>query len=157
VNASVYISDPAEADGISAKVELLPQIVAAALIHTSIDQAGWNDGRRSASKSYTRATSAIDTDNGGEGNGSQLSLNQAGSMQVIDQLIDNLIELRALVAENDEPALNKYFKNVQDMRARWIEQRRAGDWEKYVGEKPPSTKERIGGLFGLRERKKKTQ
>jgi prephenate dehydrogenase len=157
VNASVYISDPAEADGIGARVELLPQIMAASLIHTTIDQAGWNDARRSASKSYARATSAIYTDNDGEGNGSQFSLNQAGSLQVINQIIENLIELRGLVAENDELALNMYFKNALDMRARWIEQRRAGDWEKYVGEKPPSTKERIGGLFGLRERKKKNQ
>ena len=157
VNASVYISDPTEADGISARIELLPQILAATLIHTTIDQAGWNDGRRSASKSYTRATSAVDTDNDGEGNGSQLFLNQAGSIQVIDQIIDNLMELREMVVENDELALNKYFKNVQDKRAQWIEQRRAGDWEKYVGEKPPSTKERVGRLFGLRERNKKTQ
>ena len=78
-------------------------------------------------------------------------------MQVIDQITDTLNDLREMIAENDELALNKYFKNAQDIHARWIEQRRAGDWEKFVGEKPPSTKERIGGLFGLRERKKKSQ
>lgn len=157
VNASVYISDPAEADGISARTELLPQLMAATLIHTTIDQAGWKDCRRSASKSYARATSAINIDDDGEGSGSQFFLNQEGSMQVIDQFIENLMELRDLIAENDELALNKFFKDNQDKRARWIEQRRTGDWEKYIGEKPPSTKERIGGLFGLRERKKKAQ
>jgi prephenate dehydrogenase len=157
LNASVYISDPAEADGISARIELLPQIMAATLIQTTIDQAGWNDCRRSASKTYARATSALDSDNDGEGTGSQFFLNKTGSMLIIDQIIDNLMELREMVAENDELALNKYFKNAKDKRTQWIEQRRAGDWEKYVGEKPPSTKERIGGLFGLRERKKKTQ
>ncbi len=157
VNASVYISDPTEADGISARVELLPQIMAAALIHSTIDQAGWNDGRRSASKSYTRATSAIETDSNGEGKGTQFILNQVGSIQVIDQITDTLKDLRDMITENHDLELNNYMKNVQELRTRWIEQRRAGDWEKYVGEKPPSTKERIGGLFGIRERKKKTQ
>ena len=156
VNASVYISDPAEADGISARVELLPQLLAAALIHTTIDQAGWNDGRRSASKSYARVTSVIDTDGGEVGKGTQFVLNQVGSLQVIDQITDTLQDLRDMISENNELDLNKYMKNVQEQRTRWIEQRRAGDWEKYVGEKPPSTKERIGGLFGLRERKKKS-
>ncbi len=157
VNASVYISDPTEADGISARVELLPQLMAAALIRTTIDQAGWNDGRRSASKSYARATFAIDSDSDEEGKGTQFILNQVGSLQVIDQITDALKDLRDMIADKNELELNKYMKNAQDQRTRWIEQRRAGDWEKYIGDKPPSTKERIGGLFGLRERKKKPQ
>lgn len=156
VNANVYISDPAEADGISARIELLPQALAAALIHSTINQSGWNDSKRSASKSFAKATAAIDTGTDGEGNGSQFVLNQNGSLQVIDQVIESLRDLRDLIEDKNENELNKYMKNALVDRTRWIDQRRAGDWEKYIGEKPPSTKERIGSLFGLRERKKKT-
>lgn len=156
VNATAYLSDPVEADGISARIELLPQAMAAALIHTTINQPGWNDSKRCASKSFTRATAAIDTGTDGEGTGSQYILNQQGSLQVIDQLIESLRDLRGLIEEKDETELNKYMKKALVDRNHWVEQRRAGDWEKYIGEKPPSTKERIGGLFGLRERKKKT-
>jgi prephenate dehydrogenase len=155
LDAKVYISEPVEADGISARVELLPHLVSAALIHATIDQAGWNDGRRSASKAYAGVSSVIDESPADERSGAQFILNQANSLSVIDQITASLQELRDLIEDTDEIGLNMLLQKARDGHTKWVDQRKAGDWEKYVGPKPPSTKERIGGLFGIREHKKK--
>ncbi len=157
LKANIYISDPDEADGISARVELLPRLVSAALIHTTIDKAGWQDIRRSTGKSFASITSVIRHLQNDEKPGAAFILNQSNAIAAIDQVTDSLLELRTLIADSDEPGLNKLLKEARTGQSKWMEQRISGDWEKYIGEKPPSTKERLGGLFGIRDRKKKTQ
>lgn len=157
LNSKIYISDPQEADGISARVELLPRLVSAAFIIATIEQAGWKDNRRSAGKSFGSITSVIDQLAGDERSGAEFILNKQNTISAIDQLTDSLQDLRAMIWDEDETGLNKLIKNAHTGHSKWLEQRVSGDWEKYIGDKPPSTKERLGGLIGIRDRKKKNQ
>jgi prephenate dehydrogenase len=157
LKAKIYISDPVEADGISARVELLPRLVSAAFVHSTIDQAGWNDNRRSAGKSYASIASVISHIADQDNPGGEFLLNKENSLSAIDQIISSLQELRQMISDDEKDRLNKLIKKAHLDHAKWLEQRTSGDWEKYIGEKPPSTKERLGGLFGIRDRKKKNQ
>jgi prephenate dehydrogenase len=157
VKAQIYISDPVEADGISARVELLPRLVSAALVHSTIEQAGWNDNRRFAGKSFTNVSSAITQLAEDDHAGAAFTLNKENSLSAIHQAIMSLQELRDLISAGDEAGLSKLLKKVTSDRAKWMEQRTTAEWEKYIGEKPPSTKERLGGLFGIRTRTKKKE
>jgi len=156
LKANIYISDPKEADGISARVELLPRLLAAGLINTTIEKAGWQDIRRSTGKSFAGITGVIEQLKGDERPGAAFILNKQNTLDGIDQIVKSLQELRSLINDSEESVLNKLLKNARNSHSKWLEQRTTGDWEKYIGEKPPSTKERLGGLFGIRERKKKT-
>ena len=62
-----------------------------------------------------------------------------------------------MIWDEDETGLNKLIKNAHTGHSKWLEQRISGDWETYIGAKPPSTRERLGGLIGIRDRKKKNQ
>ena len=157
LHAKIYISDPTEADGIHARVELLPRLVSVALILATIEQAGWNDNRRSAGKSFASVASVINQLAGDEHSGIEFILNKENALSAIDQMTTSLHELRQLIDEGDEAELNTLLTKVQRHHSEWLDQRNSGEWEKYIGDKPPSTKERLGGLFGIRERKKKTQ
>ena len=157
LNAQIYISDPQEADGISARVELLPRLVSAAFIHATIEQAGWKDNQRSAGKSFAKISSVVDQFSGDERSGLEFILNKTNAISAIDQMTASLQEIRMMISDDDEQRLNKLIKNAHIGHSKWTEQRVSGDWEKYIGEKPPSTKERLGGLIGIRNRKKKNQ
>lgn len=157
LKANIYISDPDEADGISARVELLPRLISTAFVHSTIDQAGWKDNRRSAGKSFASIASVVSQLKDGENAGAEFMLNKENSVTAIDQMIASLMKLRQMITEDDKDGMNKLIKKSHSDQAKWLEQRISGDWEKYIGEKPPSTKERLGGLFGIRERKRKTQ
>jgi len=157
LKAKIYISDPVEADGISARVELLPRLVSTAFVHSTIDQAGWKDNRRSAGKSFASIASVIHQMADQEDPGVEFLLNKENSLSAIDQMIASLEEIRLMIAEDEKEGLNKLINKAHLDQVKWLEQRTSGDWEKYIGEKPPSTKERLGGLFGIRDRKKKNQ
>ncbi len=147
LKAFIYISDPAEADGISARIELLPRLAAAASIHATIEQAGWNDNRRSAGKSFTGLTSAINQVAGDEHLEQEFLLNKENTLSAIDQLASSLQDIRQMIAESDEAALHKLLKQARDGRSAWMEQRISGDWEKGGGEKLPTTQSRINRIF----------
>jgi prephenate dehydrogenase len=154
VGATAYFSDPFEADGISARIELMPKLVTAALIQSTIDQPGWKDARRFASKPFSKATTAIDLLSGEDSPSAEFLLNQENSLSAIDAIIENLLDLRDMIEDSNAKELDAALKHARQSHSKWLDQRNTGDWEKYIGEKPPSTKERLGGLFGIRPKKK---
>jgi prephenate dehydrogenase len=48
--------DPVELDSLMAAVHLLPQLMAAALLNTTVDQPGWWEGRKFAGRAYAQVT-----------------------------------------------------------------------------------------------------
>jgi prephenate dehydrogenase len=157
LGSSVYIVDPFEADGIMARVDLLPKLIAAAFINSTIDQPGWKDSRRFTSKAFLKATSSIELLDEKGKLGESAILNDKNAIITLDEMIMNLVELKAIIQEKDQKSLSEYLKKAKDDRSLWVEHRKAGDWEKYLGEKPPSSKQMIGGLFGIRPKAKKTK
>jgi prephenate dehydrogenase len=48
LGATALLADMAESDGLVARMHLLPQLVAAALLNTTVDQPGWQEARKVA-------------------------------------------------------------------------------------------------------------
>jgi prephenate dehydrogenase len=157
LGSNLYFVDPLEADGISAKVELLPKLVAAALLNTTIGQPGWKDAQRFTSKAFHRSTAPIELLDENKQLGETAILNHENMTVALDQMILNLREIRALIAEKDQKSLTEYLKKGKDGRENWVEHRKTGDWEKYIGDKPPSSKQMLGGLFGIRPKNRKKE
>lgn len=129
LKAQPYFADPAEADGIVARVEQLPQLAAAALVHTLVNQPGWKDGRRFSSRAFYRHASVSHLYNEQEFFGITDLLNKENVSRSLGEMITSLKELQTLIDEGNEDELRKYLQEVRDGYETWIEQRKSGDWD----------------------------
>ncbi|KAF0111130.1 MAG: putative prephenate dehydrogenase [Chloroflexi bacterium] len=149
VGSKAYFVDPLEADGISAKVELLPKLVSSALLISTLKQSGWKDIRRFTSKSFQKSTEAVELLDEKDHLGLSAILNRDNTLQALDTMIASLGELRAYIEAKDQERLERLLKSVADGRTEWAEQRKSSEWERSPGEKPPYTKGIFGRLFGV--------
>jgi prephenate dehydrogenase len=118
-------ADSAEADGMMASVHLLPQLVAAALLNSTLEQSGWLETRQIASKPYALVTSAIaETDSLRD---AALS-NKENTLRVLDSLIISLTDLRQAISSDDVDWLGKRLKSAREGRLQWWEGRVHGEW-----------------------------
>jgi prephenate dehydrogenase len=156
VGSKAYFTDPTEADGISARIETLPKLAAAGLLHATYGQSGWKDARRFTSAAFLKTTAAIDLLDEKDTLGESAILNSENTVMAINQMIEGLLTVRDLIENKDQDGLKRLMKGLKEGRDTWMDQRKTSDWEKYAGDKPPSTKDILGGLFGIRPKKKKT-
>lgn len=129
LKAQPYFADPAEADGIIAWVEQLPQLTAAALVHTLVNQPGWKDGRRFSSRAFYRHASVSHLYEEQEYFGITELLNKDNISRSLGEMITSLQELRDLIDEGNEDELRRYLKEAREGYETWIEQRKSGDWD----------------------------
>jgi prephenate dehydrogenase len=147
LKAKPYYTETAEADGVVANVEQLPKLAAAALVHTLIGKAGWNDGRRFSSRAFYRSASINYLSDEQEYLGITALLNKENICRSLNELIYSLEELRNLIDQGNEDGVKKYLKEARQGFETWIEQRRSGDWDHQRKEMPQKPKDRISQLF----------
>jgi prephenate dehydrogenase len=129
IKGKVFYTDPLEADGILAQVEMLPKLSAAALVHTLTDQPAWSDGRRMASRSFMRQGSISQLFDEQEFFGIGALINKENVLRSIDQLILSLQEIKDYLSEDDEEGLKLYLKEAREAYDNWMEGRTSGDWD----------------------------
>ena len=110
-------------------MEQLPQLAAAALVHTLVNQPGWKDGRRFSSRAFYRHASVSHLYNEQEFFGITDLLNKENVSRSLGEMITSLKELQTLIDEGNEDELRKYLQEVRDGYETWIEQRKSGDWD----------------------------
>ena len=133
--------DPVEADGILAKVELLPKLTASILLLATLDTPGWKDTRRIASSTYAKATNAVDQLSENAHPGAEVLNNRDNVLLALDGLAAALIKIRGLVASEDAKSLDSLLTDLRDNHVEWVDLRIEGDWDKKnltITEKPAS-------------------
>lgn len=151
VGANPLFADPLEIDGLMAATHLLPQLLAAGLLNTTIDQPGWREARRVAGRAYAVATEPVDQLDEPEGLGAAAILNRENLLRTLDSLIAALSGMRSDIDQQDEGSLNERLDNARQGRLRWWMERQAGDWvqEELPKVEIPRVPGSIGRLFGL--------
>lgn len=147
LKAKPYYTETAEADGVVANVEQLPKLAAAALVHTLVNKAGWNDGRRFSSRAFYRSASINFLSDEQEYLGITALLNKENICRSLSEMIRSLEELRALIDKGDENGVKNYLKEARQGYETWIEQRRSGDWDQQKKQMPEKPKDRLSRLF----------
>jgi prephenate dehydrogenase len=127
LGAKPIFSDSTEADGMMASVHLLPQLAAAALLNSTLEQPGWQETRKIASKPYALATAALsDADALREA----VLSNKENTLRVLDAFITSLTNLREAIADNNNTdLLGKRLKSAHTGRINWWNGRARGDWK----------------------------
>jgi prephenate dehydrogenase len=158
VGATPFFADPLEMDGIMASVDLLPQLLSAALVSMTVDQPGWRDGRKIAGKAYAQSTSPVNLPASPAALASTAIHNRDNITRLINGLVEMLLELRDDLTDQDQAALSKKLEKARVGQAVWWSQRQAGDWasEEYADTaEMPKPGDMFGRLFGMKPRTKK--
>lgn len=159
LEAEPLFMEEVESDSQIAALDLLPQLVSSALLNMTVGKPGWEEGKKLAGRPYAQATAILNTMDGPQALASAAIHAQPDVLRALNGLIDQLAIIRGLVGEQDENRLAEYLHAAGNGQAKWLAERKQGDWAnreiaQAMGEAP-----RTAGLMqrflGLQPRSKK--
>lgn len=128
LGAQPYFTDAGEMDGLMSMIHLMPQVLAAALLKTSLEAPGWMEARKVAGKAYYQLTNPFGQYELPDTLTFSLINNQENSVRLMNDLIRTLIEIRDLTVSAGEDQLEKTFTSLQQGRDLWLADREDGKW-----------------------------
>ena len=157
VGASSFFVDPVEMDSLMAATHILPQLVSAALLNTTVDQPGWREARKIAGRAYAEVTSPSVQFSQPKALTDSALLNKKNVLRVLDGMIATLQNLRADIQDDDGRSLESRLERAQGGRREWWNQRLRADWNEELAAPPEIStgSEMFGRLLGFRGKKKK--
>ena len=159
LGAHSLLSDAVEADGLLASTHILPQLIAAALLDSTIDQPGWMEARKLAARPYATATAAFAYQDEANSLGAAALQNRDNVVRVIDAYLASLQELRDKISTGDSASVSTFLDDALKARARWFDERIRADWDGLKKERSsaPTFGERLSQMFAgkLKDRLKK--
>lgn len=155
VGSPPFFADPQEVDGLMAAVNLLPKLLAAALVDATVNQPGWVEARKVAGKAYARATLPLIEPDEADFHGQTALLNKANALRVLDNVIASLRTMRQAIVDEDEKALADRLRAAINARELWMAQRQKSNWELAMAQELPTSSEILGRMFGLGRKPKK--
>jgi prephenate dehydrogenase len=159
VGASALLADMDESDGLVARVHLLPQLAAAALLNATVDQPGWQEARKLGGRPYAAVTAGLAYQDEIQSLAMAALQDRANTVYALDVLIAALRGLRDDIENGDEESLSARLEQALEGRGQWLEDRMRADWQLGEERKPidlPSFSERFFGnvLFKPPQQKK---
>ncbi len=152
LGANTYFLDAHEHDGLTAGVEHLPALLAAALLLSAGEAPAWREMRKVAGETFRRASQlpagpAAALRDAALSNGPNLT-------RWIDTVIGRLEAMRGAIQEGDEKGLDQMFEQAMIQRGKWLADRAKG----FAGEDLPQPTEvpsywkSMFGMGGLRRK-----
>ena len=136
LGAKPLIADLAESDGIMTSTHIVPQLVAAALLSSTVDQPGWSDGRKVAGRPFADVTGGLAYhDDPASLKAAVLGSPQA-AVHALDVVIASLRGMRDDIEKKDEQSVGERLQDAFDARERWLNDRSAAEWLSEGGEAP---------------------
>jgi len=148
LGANVLLADMAESDGLVAWMHLLPQLVAAALLNTTVDQPGWQEARKLGGRAYAAVTAGLAYQDEIDSLRIAALQNRANTVYVLDVMLAALRGLRDDIEKGDEDGIATRLEQALEGRNRWMRDRLLADWAPAEDRKPmdiPSFAERFFG------------
>jgi prephenate dehydrogenase len=99
LGAQAMLSDEVEADGLLASTHILPQLIAAALLDSTVDQPGWLEARKVAGRPFATATAALTYQDEARSLGEAALGNRENVVRVLNTYVTSLLKLRDEIAQ----------------------------------------------------------
>ena len=128
LGATPLLADMLESDGLVASTHLLPQLVAASLLDATVDQPGWQEGRKVASRAFAIGTAAMAHEDEAESLGMAVMQNRETMVHKLNTIITSLFDLREEIESGNEIAVSDRFKKARASRERWFDERTIAEW-----------------------------
>ncbi|HEX9090034.1 MAG TPA: prephenate dehydrogenase/arogenate dehydrogenase family protein [Anaerolineales bacterium] len=120
--------DPVELDSMMAATHILPQLMAAALLNTTVDQPGWMDARKLAGQPYADVTRAVTHSEDAQSLSSEAMAAKPHLARLINALVGKLYELSEQLSENEADQLFQEISRASLGRERWLKERSSANW-----------------------------
>jgi prephenate dehydrogenase len=120
--------DAVEVDSLMAAVHLLPQLASAALLDATINQPGWQEGRKLTGRVYADVTGALLHSGGHGGLANAAVLSSKHTLRVLDNLIAALQDYRDEIEDGQVEALRQHLNHTYEDYLSWWTQRQRGGW-----------------------------
>lgn len=146
LGATAIMTDIIESDGLASSTHILPRLTSAALLNATINQPGWVEMRKAASRGYFAATSNL-SGNSAEALTELMTHNRENTIRTLNALMNALLDLREDLENKDDESLRKRLDSAQKGLDTWLTERGKGDWTQMPGEKveKPSLMETLFG------------
>ena len=157
LGAETLFTDTAELDGLIASTHLLPQILAATLLNTTVDQPGWRDSRKIAGRAYAEATAPLSKTTSAEALKSAAILNRDNMLRAIDSAVASLMVIRNQISKEDHQALLASLHRASQGRENWWLSKQTGNMggQEAAGmPELPKSKDIFANMFGIRRNPK---
>lgn len=128
MGALPLFADVMEIDSYMAAVHVLPQLMAGALVNTTVSRPGWKEGRKFAGRSYRVSASPISHQDGPEALAEVSLLNRENTLRVLDNLIVELQQVRGEIENQSREELMERIQTAREGYEMWISERGAANW-----------------------------
>lgn len=155
LGASPYFLGPDEYDGLSTVVNLMPALMAGALLGPAISSPGWREMRRLASSDLLYVGQPL------KASSSALALETAHDrenvLRWLDRVIVELQTIRQQVAEKEDELLAHRLQAINEGLETWLIDWQKNDWERSARPATPPTGGWFRQLFGFGGRRKEEE
>jgi len=119
LKAAPFFIDLHEHDAALTSTEELSALLSAALLQTAAHSKSWKELQRVAGRNSAIPLNVFEK---------RVILNRQKSLDKLDQFIEELQDLRQVLAEEDGQSLSDYLKEADHARRSWIRAREQSDW-----------------------------
>jgi len=128
IGAQPFFLDAVEHDSLIAGGEHLPLVIAAALLRATQASVSWREMRKVAGTTYEYTGFLGSEDH--EAHREGFLANSANIVRWLDAFSGALQELRDLIEEGDEAALDEALRHAVDLRQTWMKERALKEWDR---------------------------
>jgi prephenate dehydrogenase len=157
VGATPMFFDQVELDSLMAATHLLPLLVSAVVLDSTVDQPGWIEARKVAGRAFAEVTGPFQHIRSPEGLASAVIDDRANILRVLDGVIARLQDVRDEIDREDKAALVAVIQQARAGRELWWMQRSQANWaaeELRPATEIPSSSAIFGRLIGFGRKRK---
>jgi prephenate dehydrogenase len=155
LGATPLFADPLEMDGLVAATHILPQLMAAALLNATVDQPGWQEGRKIAGRSYAEVTAPVMYPTEPSTLTTAAMLNRENVIRVLDGAVASINAIRNDLINEEEKLLEERLNRAREGRKAWLNGRLAANWaaDETTNVEAPTASDIFGRFIGRGKKK----
>lgn len=156
IGATPLFADALEMDGLMASTHIVPQLLAAALLDTTVDRPGWNEGRKIAGRDYAQVSAPILHPFETKSLREAAMSDRENVVRVLDNVVASIQAMRAEIEAGLSAELDERLNRARRGRETWWQQRLAASWsdEERPPIEAPMASEVFGRMIGMGRKKK---
>ena len=156
LGATPLFADPLEMDGLVAATHIMPQLIAAGLLNATVDQPGWQEGRKIAGRSYAEVSAPVMYPTEPKTLTTAAMLSRENVMRVLDGAVASINAIRSDLYNEDTQSLEERLNRARQGRQTWLQGRLAANWaaEEIETVPAPTASEVFGRIMGTGRKKK---
>lgn len=155
LGATPLFADPLEMDGLVAATHILPQLMAAALLNATVDQPGWQEGRKIAGRSYAEVTAPVMYPTEPSTLTTAAMLNRENVIRVLDGAMASINAIRNDLINEEVKPLEERLNRAREGRKAWLNGRLAANWaaDETTSVEAPTASDIFGRFIGRGKKK----